>query len=374
MVVKRNILYSLDILPPRAKIAIYGSGKVGVGFKSFIEEIRSDLIVTCFIDTFNSGKKDGIEIIKLGDLEVHKHLFDIIVVASSHWNQIEDELIKRKYPHYIISNEIMYGTLDIKALGSFRFNANESEEITGRLNRALSFFNKEDKDYFELLIGLRLSDNESDFFDFLKSTDGKLKVPYLDYIDKNFKGNVILEGGVSDGIDSVHFYNFFNNNNLKVYGFEPFVEAFEVSPNKSILIKKGMEIFPWALWDEDKDLSFYKNEFSSSTSSVIRNNSVPATDEYTVVKGSRIDSFVRDMGINSICLLKLDIEGAEMEALKGASETIRKYKPQLAISIYHKKEHLFEVPELLRELHPGYKFKLGFYSPTFVDTILYALP
>lgn len=370
----RNILYSLDTLPANARIAIYGSGKIGIGFKSFIEEHRSDLNVTCFINTFNSGNRDGIEIIKLEEIDAHKHLFDVIVVASSLWNQIEDELTKKKYEHHIISNELLYGTLEIRTLGSFRFDNNEREEIRSRLNRILSFFNDEDKHHFELLRDLRLSDNESDIFDFLKSADKKFKVPYLDYVDKNFKGNVILEGGVSDGIDSVHFYNFFNNENLKIYGFEPFIEAFEASPNRQFLIKKGMEIFPWALWDENKDLTFNKNKYSSSTSCVIRSGSSPANVDYTTVKGLKIDSFVEDKGIDSINLLKLDIEGAEMEALNGAKEMIRKYKPQLAISIYHKKEHLFEIPEFLKELHPDYKFKLGSYSPTFIDTVLYALP
>jgi len=38
--------------------------------------------------------------------------------------------------------------------------------------------------------------------------------------------------------------------NLKVYGFESFIEVFDLCPNKSMLIEKGMEIFPWALWDK----------------------------------------------------------------------------------------------------------------------------
>lgn len=372
--ITRNILYSLNTLPSNSRIAIYGSGKIGIGFKSFIEENRSDLNVTCFIDTFNSGNRDGIEIIKLEEIEARKHLFDIIVIASSLWNQIEDELTKRKYDHHIISNELLYGTLDIKALGSFRFDIKEREEIRNRFNRILSFFDDKDKHHFELLRDLRLSDNESDIFDFLKSADKKFKVPYLDFVDKNFKGNVILEGGVSDGTDTVHFYNFFNNENLKIYGFEPFIEAFEASPNRQLLIKRGLEIFPWALWEENKDLTFNKNKCSSSTSSVIRSNSSSVNADYTTVKGLKIDTFVEEKGIDSINLLKLDIEGAEIEALHGAKEMIRKYKPQLAISIYHKKEHLFEIPELLKELNPDYKFKLGSYSPTFIDTVLYALP
>jgi FkbM family methyltransferase len=371
---KRDILYSLESIPQGFRIAIYGSGKIGSGFKLTIEKAREDLKVVFYINTFNSGQRDGIQIMNLDELEANKHLFDVIVIASSQWNEIEDELTKRDLSFFVISNELMYGTLDIRALGSFRFERNKREEIGERLNRVLSFFDNEDKYFFELLSDLRLSDNESNIFDFLKSVSQTFKVPYLDYIDKDFKGDVILEGGVSDGTDSVHFYNFFTNENLKIYGFEPFIEAFEASEHMQALIQKGMELFPWALWDEDKDMFFNKNEFSTSTSSVVRNNPDHVTGEYTTVKGCKIDSFVNNMAIDSISLFKLDIEGAEMEALEGAREMIRKFRPQLAISIYHKKEHLYEIPEFLKELHPGYKFKLGFYSSTFIDTILYALP
>jgi len=276
--------------------------------------------------------------------------------------------------HSIISNELLYGTLDIGSLGNFKFDYVDRINIIKRLKLVESFFVDTHKYYFSVLSDLRILENESSIFDFLKSMKEKSKVPYLEYLDSDFKGDAILEGGVSDGYDSVNFYNFFNNSNIRVFGFEPFIEAFEASMNMPLLIKKGMKVFPFALWNKDIDLYFHKNEVSASTSSVVRFDFETNISEYTVVKGLKIDSFVKENQINSVCLLKLDIEGAEMEALEGAKEMIKFFKPQLAISIYHKKEHLYEIPELLKELHPGYKFKLGFYTCTFIDTILYAIP
>jgi FkbM family methyltransferase len=370
----RNILYSYETLPQNARIAIYGSGKIGSGFKRYVEERREDLTITCFIDTFNSGKRDGINIIPLHELEGNLNLFDLIVVASSYWNQIEDELIKRRHNFTIICNELVYETLDIRALGPFRFSKEAYSITKERLDKVMTFFDDKNRYFFKLLMNLRLGDDEADFFNFLKTANEVFKVPYLDYIDKDFPGDIILEGGVSDATDSIHFYRFFNNKNLKIYGFEPFIEAFEASPNKVSVMEKGMEVLPWALWDKNENLIFNKNESSSSTSSVVRDNPNTAVSNHAVVKGVKVDSFIQEKGIQSVCLLKLDIEGAEMEALHGAKEMIKKYRPQLAISIYHKKEHLYEIPELLRGLHPGYEFKLGFYSPTFIDTVLYAIP
>lgn len=67
------------------------------------------------------------------------------------------------------------------------------------------------------------------------------------------------------------------------------------------------------------------------------------------------------------------IEGAEYEALLGAKNTIKKYKPKCAISIYHKRCDIWEIPILLLSYNPDYKFYLRTYSFSGNDTVLYAL-
>lgn len=371
---KRKILYSLDEIPTGSKIAIYGAGKIGVGFKSYMEERRADIVVPCFVDTFKSGSKDNVPIVTVDELEENKIDFDMILVCSSHWDQIEEILIGKNHAFTIISNELLYQTVDIRTLGSFRFAEEEKKDVEARLNNTLSFFEGQEKEYFRLLMQLRLSDDESEIFQLLKSSGDKFKIAYLDYANPNLTGSVILEGGVSDGTDSINFFNFFRNQDLKIFGFEPFIEAFNSSSNSTLLKEKNMEIFPWALWDEDTNLTFNKNDLSASTSSVIRQDSGKSDEKHLVVKGVTIDSFVDERGIDSVGFIKLDIEGAEMEALNGAIRTIKRDKPYLAICIYHKKEHVIEIPEILKKLNPDYIFKIGFHSPTFIDTVLYAVP
>ena len=68
----------------------------------------------------------------------------------------------------------------------------------------------------------------------------------------------------------------------------------------------------------------------------------------------------------------MDIEGSEVKALEGAKNLICEYKPKLAISIYHQRKDIWEIPILLLKYNPDYKFYLRVYSFTGNDTVLYA--
>jgi len=69
----------------------------------------------------------------------------------------------------------------------------------------------------------------------------------------------------------------------------------------------------------------------------------------------------------------MDVEGSEMEALQGAKQTILKYKPRLAISIYHKPEDLLDISSYILSLVPDYKLYVRHFSTSESDTVLYAI-
>jgi FkbM family methyltransferase len=75
---------------------------------------------------------------------------------------------------------------------------------------------------------------------------------------------------------------------------------------------------------------------------------------------------------NRINLIKMDIEGSELESLYGAEKVINKYKPNLAISIYHKAEDLISIYNYLFKLDLNYKFSIRTYGEQTFETILYA--
>jgi FkbM family methyltransferase len=87
-----------------------------------------------------------------------------------------------------------------------------------------------------------------------------------------------------------------------------------------------------------------------------------------------IDDFVREHDLPRLDFIKMDIEGGETAALRGAAEAIRRYKPKLAISVYHSLEDLVTIPGLVRAISPDYELFLDHYTPHWEETVLYAVP
>jgi hypothetical protein len=72
--------------------------------------------------------------------------------------------------------------------------------------------------------------------------------------------------------------------------------------------------------------------------------------------------------------IKMDIEGSKLDALKGARSVIKKNLPVLAVCLYYKQEHLWQIPIYIKSLYEDYSLFLKRYSDECWDTILYAVP
>lgn len=71
--------------------------------------------------------------------------------------------------------------------------------------------------------------------------------------------------------------------------------------------------------------------------------------------------------------IKMDIEGAEQEALGGCERILKEFKPKLAVCVYHKPEDLFEIPIFIKKANPKYQLFLRQYANSRTETVLYAL-
>ncbi len=105
-----------------------------------------------------------------------------------------------------------------------------------------------------------------------------------------------------------------------------------------------------ALWETDGELSY----ISSGSRGSGKSGQNKRAEELTV-PSLTVDTICRDISVD---LIKLDIEGAELSAIRGAKNTIERDKPSLAVSLYHRTEDIFTLPLLIHEYLPTHSFYL----------------
>jgi FkbM family methyltransferase len=124
----------------------------------------------------------------------------------------------------------------------------------------------------------------------------------------------------------------------------------EVASGRVIIYEKGV-------WDKDDFLII----------NVAPGN--PAADSFVITpQGSQagqrlplttIDKLTAELKLERVDYIKMDIEGAEKRALVGARETLRRFRPRLALSSYHVPDDPQKIPELVRAAWPGYRMECG---------------
>jgi FkbM family methyltransferase len=133
-------------------------------------------------------------------------------------------------------------------------------------------------------------------------------------------------------------------------------------------LRRLIEVVPNPLWSESGRPLFFTDDGPGSRVSFEKMDS----DEK--IETISIDDFVRRNGIARIDFIKMDIEGAELSALQGASATIRTFKPKLAISVYHRPTDITTIPAWIESCGVPYEIYLGHYTIHNDETVLFAIP
>jgi len=124
-------------------------------------------------------------------------------------------------------------------------------------------------------------------------------------------------------------------------------------------------VYPCGLWSSNEFLQFSNN--NNSNSSLVNK----VGDSLTTIMTVSLDKTLIGSSPNYI---KMDIEGAEKEALLGAQNLIQKTSPVLAISLYHKPQDLWELPLLINEINSNYDMYLRIYGSMGLEVVLYCVP
>jgi len=155
------------------------------------------------------------------------------------------------------------------------------------------------------------------------------------------------------------------------------VFSFEFIPSSIEIIKKNLDINPEikgririinkAVWSESNKTVYYDDNGPASKVTFD-----PEDELKKQIYTLSIDDFVSENNLNKIDFIKMDIEGTELEALKGALHTLRIFRPKLAIAVYHRLSDFFDIPGFIESLNLGYKFYLRHFSIHSEETILFA--
>lgn len=186
---------------------------------------------------------------------------------------------------------------------------------------------------------------------------------------KAMPGDVVIDAGACWG-DTALYFSHVTGSKGRVFSFEfvpSNIEVFFTNLNLNSSLKHNIELVERPIWSQSGlDIYFTNNGPSSRVS---MNEFAGYYGKTTTLS---IDDLVKEKTLSTVDFIKMDIEGAEPYALKGAESTLIAYKPKLAISIYHSLEHFSSILKYIQSLNLGYKFYLKHATVHAQETILFA--
>lgn len=168
----------------------------------------------------------------------------------------------------------------------------------------------------------------------------------LDLIEPNSE-EVIVDLGAYTG-DTIldYIYTYGENKYQKIY-------AYDITEESLIKLKKNVSRYP--------NIIVKKRAITDKTGiTYIKKSEVDNSANMTMDHGDDevLETTLDDEVKEKITMIKMDIEGGEQKALRGAEEHIKKEHPKLLISVYHNVRDIFEIPKMIEQMDSSYQFYL----------------
>ena len=341
------------------KLVLFGAGNNAIEFISKTQNINISYI--CDSDTAKQGKNLlGIPIVAPGCLSEEDPKEIVFLVTPTNYIEIlrTDVLSVKEYEIFI------YGVLKAEST-CLKKHLSEVDAVHAMLADEFS------KKVFMTIIGnaiLEINDYEI------------LYTPFQYYLaemfEKNrFRDEIIVDAGAHKGETVKTLINIFPTSIKRIYLFEP-------APKTMIELKRAIadteyDIIPYqyGLSKESGQAEFFYNPTWPGTSHLLVNHEKDSSKELAndisiIVETRKLDDIIPED--EKVTFIKMDIEGAEYDALKGAKETIQRCKPRLAICIYHNAKDYIRIPMLIKQLVPEYKLYIRHHSIGRDETVCYA--
>jgi FkbM family methyltransferase len=175
-----------------------------------------------------------------------------------------------------------------------------------------------------------------------------------------------VDGGAFDG-DTLQEFLKITDGNFERY------DAFEPDPSNYSLLEETVAKLPKEVKEKIK---LYRSALGETAGEVFFQNwgnacSAVGSEGTMRVKVEALDDVLKGQNPTYI---KLDVEGAEPDALKGMENILRRCRPALAVCVYHTVDHLWNIPLWISGLGLGYRLYLRKHSESYSETVCYAVP
>lgn len=192
---------------------------------------------------------------------------------------------------------------------------------------------------------------------------------YFEFPQLIRRGTAFIDGGCYNGADSIRFAQYTGGDYSEIFALEP--DPVSAEQCRRCFSEAGLErakVIEAGLAERQGSVGFMAA--ATQGSCVLENvdaGNRPAG--YCEVATVRIDDIAAEQAVG---MIKMDIEGSEMSALRGGAETIRRDRPLLALSVYHRVGDMPAIMDYCSRLVPEYRFWLRQYHGLLYDTVLYA--
>lgn len=368
--------YKKSFLPYK-NIYLFGYGKIGVMIFDFLKNVLMNKNVVFIDNDINKHSKKtkcGVACYGLEILSLCNPNDSIIIITSAKYSveivkmiAMENKFYKDTYLPYTETGI----AIESNFISFFYHSVLNRED-----NTSLECFKNRKKIFrlYNLLI-----DDDSKYVLYQKVYEFFSKriihhdiATYPQYFPDEIRSKlsadeVFIDCGAYYG-DTIKEFIFQTNNEFKsIYAFEMDELIYKSMLQQSFMHDDRVLVFNYGVSDENKLISYER----TGCPSYVLTKSNDAEKYHAEVKS--LDSMMMDGIIKGeITFVKMDIEGAELDALRGMKELIRIHKPKLAISVYHRTFDLWEIPMYIYSLLPEYKFILRHHSDYDAETVLYA--
>ena len=329
-------------------VVVYGMGNAAERIIKILDENGISVADIFASDEFVRGHSFlGYKVLKYSEVCEKYDDFNVVLAFATHIKEVLDRIENINKEHTVFAPDIPVAGGGLFTREYFEKNRKRFENIYNLLA------DEESKRVYQNVISFKISGK----VDYLYKCNEYAKNKIYSEILKLTDNETIVDAGAYDGDTIREFTGFTGGKYNKIYALEPDAKNFK-KLTRNTEGMQGVELYNMGAWNKKDTLIF---EGKAGRNSKLSSSGTP-------VAVSDIDSIVKE----KVTLIKMDIEGAEIEAIKGARRILARYKPRLAISVYHKPEDIIDIPLLLWEIVPEYQFCLRHYRSSRREIILYA--